>query len=93
MLFGDKQKGSQAIAHERKRFSTLTPKQLETRLRRIKTTNRNKLEAFIIVAQEYASMATDWRKKRYELLAKRAEDKLAGRLCPGHQLMLDFLEH
>ena len=86
-------KNDRAIVHERKRFSTLTPKQLETRLLKIKATNRKKLEAYILVALEHASRAdTAMRKQRYEILAARAKDKLEGRVSPGHQIAFDFGE-
>jgi len=84
-------KNDRAIVHERKRFSTLTPKQLETRLLKIKATNRKKLEAYILVALEHASRAdTAMRKQRYEILAARAKDKLEGKRSPGHQTKFDF---
>lgn len=80
-----------AIAHEKMRFSTMTPRQLETRLLRIKATNRKKLEDYILVALEHASRAaTDMRKQRYEILAAKAKNKLEGKLSPGHQTKFDF---
>jgi len=84
-------KNNRAIAHEKMRFSTMTPRQLETRLLRIKATNRKKLEDYILVALEYTSRAaTDMRKQRYEILAARAKDKLEGKRSPGHQTKFDF---
>ncbi len=82
-----------AIAHEKMRFSTMTPKQLETRLLRIKATSRKKLQDYILIALEYASRAaTDMRKQRYKILAAKAKDKLEGKRSPGHQTRFDFGE-
>jgi len=84
-------KNNRAIAHEKMRFSTMTPRQLETRLLRIKAIKRKKLEDYILVALEHASMAaTDMRKQRYEILAAKAKDKLDGKPSPGHQAKFDF---
>ncbi len=65
------------MEHERMRFRTMNIRQLNTRLERIRHTE--KLEKFIVVAREYAVMQPmridiD---RAYLNLANRAEEKLA----------------
>ena len=55
------------MEHERKRFATMSGRQLLTRLGRI--SQRDKLERFIILAQEY----------RYDHLVAMARQKLNGK--------------
>lgn len=65
------------MEHERMRFRTMNIRQLNTRLERIRHTE--KLEKFIVVAREYAvmqPMRSDI-DRAYLNLANRAEEKLA----------------
>jgi hypothetical protein len=75
------------MEHERKRFQAMAPKQLETRLGRIK--KPEKLAKFAAVALEFAERFPKKSEKYFEL-AKRARAKLNGELYPGQQYQIDF---
>ena len=65
----------------------MTPKQLETRLGRIK--KPEKLAKFAAVALEFAERFQN-QSERYLDLSKRAKAKLDGDLYPGQQYQIDF---
>jgi len=75
------------MEHERRRFQSMTPKQLETRLGRIK--NPEKLANFSAVALEFAERFQD-QSSRYLDLSRRAKAKLHGELYSGDQYEIDF---
>jgi hypothetical protein len=75
------------MEHERERFQSMTPKQLEMRLGRIK--KAEKLAKFAAVALEFAERFQN-QSERYLDLSKRAKAKLNGDLYPGHQYQIDF---
>jgi len=73
--------------HEWRRFASMTPKQLETRL--VKMKNREKLDSFISMANKFSLLFPRYA-DRYRALADRARCKLAGDMWPGTQLGLDL---